>query len=107
LLVHVRGNSVRIDIHVPGFYSQYVRLDRRSRLRDHLALQILRNARIVDFLGWGEVEVDLPFGDFEALKLLSQVDFRHVRSIKKSLNEINEINGVIEELKLYSVISRL
>jgi len=41
--------------------------------------------------------------DYEALKLLSKVDFRRV----KSINVSGDLDGLIEELELYVVASTL
>ena len=103
MIVHVYGSPTRIGIHKADHLGFHFWLDRRCRLREKIAFLIIRNARLANFLGWGEVALELSEKDYEALKLLSKVDFRRV----KSINVSGDLDGLIEELELYVVASTL
>jgi len=101
LIIRIYGNKPYIYFWLGGYHRTYYRLDRRCRKRDEIVRRILRNLKIVDFVGWGVIEAEVSEEDFETLKLLANIDFRRVRGLNFDSPNLKN------ELRLYAIATSL
>ena len=100
MLVRVHGCLTTLKIQDYQRYSHWIYLNRRSKKRNLLAMQIMKKAKLVDFESYGWVRFEISREDYEKLEILEAVDFRRVKKLRSD-------SKAFEELKVYAAAETL